>query len=161
MDIRTDIRRLILAASAAALTTVAGASALRAQQPTTPAAADSDARPDEPERWQVKLADGSYRWELRLVRVSARGDTLIVRQAGVTRPDSLVAFPIDSVDELQLVQKSEQRVGRGARGAQGSLTGADDVLYPLWKLEPTERRRVILQIVREHLTEPTPVTRPN
>jgi hypothetical protein len=156
--------QIVLLALLIALAVVIGAPSLRAQQAArsaaaAAAAADSLAASFAAERWQVKLADGSYRWELRLVRASANGDTLVVRQAGVSRPDSMVVLPVDSIDELQLVQKSEQRMGRGARGALGSLTGADDTIYLLWKLEPADRRRVILQIVREHPTEAATTSR--
>src|SRR5918912_739199 len=97
-----------------------GAGAAGAQQQPRAAAAD-------PERWQIERADGSYLWDLRLVRVAgAGGDTLVVAHG-----DTLLRVPVDSVDELRQVKKSAKVVGAGARGILGGLLGADDEVYRL------------------------------
>jgi hypothetical protein len=130
------VRRASLTFLVAAVALCAGEATAQQQRAT---AAD-------PERWQIERADGSYLWDLRLVRVAGRGgDTLVVASA-----DTLVRVPVDSIDELRQVKKSAKVVGAGARGVLGGLLGADDEVYRLSLLTPQERRRTVARLVAEH-----------
>ena len=57
----------------------------------TPPARAQDARKD---RWQLARTDGSYLWDLHLVRLA--GDTLVVERA-----DSVIGVPLAGIDELR------------------------------------------------------------
>ena len=118
-----------LAALIAALA-LAAAEPLRAQ-------ADAPRR----DRWQIARADGSYLWELHLVRLA--GDTLIVEQS-----DSLVKVPLGAIDELRMVQSFEQKGPAGQRSAVAGLAGADDAVVKLTLLSLDERRRLLEELLR-------------
>jgi hypothetical protein len=92
-------------------------------------------------RWQLMFADGTYLWELQLVRLS--GDTLIVAQG-----DTLRAVPLAVLDELRQVGKSIKMVGAGARGVFGGLAGADDEVYKLTLDSVAEKRRIVEALLR-------------
>ena len=93
------------------------------------------------DRWQIMRADGSYLWDLHLVRLS--GDTLVVRQA-----DTLVKLPLAVVDEMRLVQQFEQKGPGGQRSVVAGLAGADDAVLKLTLYTVAERRRLIEELLR-------------
>lgn len=93
------------------------------------------------DRWQIARSDGSYLWDLHLVRLS--GDTLVVEQA-----DSLVALPLGTIDELRMVQSFEQRGPAGQRSAVAGLAGADDTVVKLTLYTVEERRKLLEEILR-------------
>lgn len=121
-----------------------------AAAPAAAQSASSTAPPPEGwsrhDRWQISLHDGSYLWELRLVGL--RGDTLLARQA-----DSVVAVPLDRVDELRLIQASVRRTGEANRATANALAGADDEVYALVRYAPGERRKVVEQALAAHPPE--------
>jgi len=97
----------------------------------------------KPGPWQIRLANGEYLWEVRLLRAS--GDSLVLEQ-----PDSTFAVSLEDLDELRMVRTSEMRLGAGAHEAFGALSGANDAVYPLAVATPEERRRIVRQILAEH-----------
>ena len=101
------------------------------------------------ERWQVALDDGSYVWDIRLVRLA--GDSLVVRQS-----DSLVSVPVAHIDEIRLIRKSEMEVGgEGATaGAMSALVGGDDEIYDLKALAFADRIRTVQKVLLLHPAEP-------
>lgn len=101
------------------------------------------------DRWQVGLEDGSYVWDIRLVRLA--GDSLVYRQA-----DSTGWVSVQQVRELRLIRKTVMRVGEGAGagGAINALTGSDDEVYDLNTLGYAERIRAIQQIFLVHPPSP-------
>jgi hypothetical protein len=127
---------------AALLLALAAAPAAAQSTSSTAAPPEGWSRHD---RWQIALHDGSYLWELRLVGV--RGDTLVARQA-----DTLVAIPLDRVDELRLIQASVRHTGTGEanRATSNALAGADDEVYALVRYAPGERRKVVEQALAAH-----------
>ena len=104
----------------------------------TPPARAQDARKD---RWQLARTDGSYLWDLHLVRLA--GDTLVVERA-----DSVIGVPLAGIDELRLVQSFQQRGPGGQRSAVAGLAGADDTVIKLTLYTVDERRRVLAEILR-------------
>ena len=111
-----------------ALLLVAGAQPLAAQE----------------ERWQVTLDTQEYVWDIRLIRLA--GDSLVVRQS-----DSLRSIPVQQINEIRLIQKSEVQLGAGATaGAMNALMGGDDEIYDLTPLEFADRIRAIQKIFLYH-----------
>jgi hypothetical protein len=108
------------------------------------AAQDTVARntPSFDDRWQLTLNDGSYLWDVRLVRLA--GDTIHVRGR-----DSSAAVTIAQVNELRLIRKSEMQLGTPG-GAMAALTGADDEVYDLTPLEFADRLRAVQKIFLFH-----------
>jgi hypothetical protein len=111
---------------------------------TAASAQDTGARtagsPDD--RWQLTLADGSYLWDVRLVKLA--GDTIHVRGR-----DSTAAVTVAQVNELRLIRKSEMQLGTPG-GAMAALTGADDEVYDLTPLEFADRLRAVQKIFLYH-----------
>jgi hypothetical protein len=95
------------------------------------------------ERWQITTDSGSYIWDIRLVRLS--GDSLIYRQA-----DTLGSVSVQQTREIRLIRKSEMRLGEGAAGAMGALTGGDDEVFDLATLDYAARLHTIQQIFLMH-----------
>jgi hypothetical protein len=113
-----------------------------------PRLAAQSAPPDE--RWQLTLDDGSYVWDIRLVKLE--GDSLVVRQA-----DSLVAVPVAHISEVRLIRKTEVQMAGGgemAGGAMSALMGRDDEVYDLSPLEFAERMRTVQRILLNHPAAP-------
>jgi hypothetical protein len=94
------------------------------------------------DRWQLTLADGSYLWDVRLVKLT--GDSIHAR-----RGDSLAVVSVGQVNELRLIRKSEVQLGTPG-GAMAALTGADDEVYDLTPLEFADRLRVVQKIFLYH-----------
>jgi len=104
-----------------------------------------DARQDD-NRWQLTLADGSYLWDVRLVRLD--GDSIHVRGR-----DSTAAVSVGQVNELRLIRKSEIQLGTPG-GAMSALTGADDDVYDLTPLEFADRLRAVQKVFLLHPPAP-------
>lgn len=98
------------------------------------------------DRWQIKLDQDEYVWDVRLVRLD--GDSLVVRQT-----DSLVQVPVARITEVRLIRKSEMRLGQGAM-AMSALTGGDDEVYDFTPLDFAERLRAIQKLLLYHPSEP-------
>jgi hypothetical protein len=98
--------------------------------------------PDD-ERWQITTDKGDYIWDIRLVKLS--GDSLIFRQA-----DTLGSVSVQQTREIRLIRKSEMRLGEGAAGAMGALTGGDDEVFDLTTLDYAARLRTVQQIFLMH-----------
>jgi hypothetical protein len=96
----------------------------------------AQSRPDD--RWQLTLADGSYLWDVRLVKLE--GDSIHTR-----RGDSVAVVSVAQVNELRLIRKSEVQLGTPG-GAMAALTGADDEVYDLTPLEFADRLRAVQKI---------------
>jgi hypothetical protein len=94
------------------------------------------------DRWQLTLADGSYLWDVRLVKLA--GDTIHVRGR-----DSTAAVTVAQVNEFRLIRKSEMQLGTPG-GAMAALTGADDEVYDLTPLEFADRLRAVQKIFLYH-----------
>lgn len=92
------------------------------------------------DRWQFKLDDESYVWDVRLHRLAA--DTLYV-----TQKDSLIAVPVNRIIEMRLIRKSEMRLGAGAMSA---LTGGDDDVFDLTPLDFAGRLKAVQEVVRRY-----------
>ncbi len=101
------------------------------------------AQSTDDERWQITTDSGSYIWDIRLVRLS--GDSLIFRQA-----DTLGSISVQHTKELRLIRKSEMRMGEGAAGAMGALTGGDDEVFDLTTLDYADRLHTVQQIFLMH-----------
>ncbi len=96
------------------------------------------------DRWQIKLEDGSYVWDVRLQRLN--GDTLFVTQA-----DSLIAVPVARMVEMRLIRKSEMVVGRQSlAGAMSALTGGDDDVFDFTPLDFGARLTAVQEVVRRY-----------
>jgi hypothetical protein len=99
-------------------------------------------------RWQVTLDTQEYVWDIRLVRLE--GDSLVVRQS-----DTLRRIPVEHINEIRLIRKSEVRVGEGAPGGtMSALTGGDDEVYDLTPLEFGDRLRAVQKIFLYYPAEP-------
>ena len=109
---------------------------------TTAAAAQDTGARDADDRWQLTLADGTYLWDVRLVRLD--GDSIHVRGR-----DSTAAVSVGQVNELRLIRKSEMQLGTPG-GAMAALTGADDEVYDLTPLEFADRLRAVQKIFLYH-----------
>jgi hypothetical protein len=96
--------------------------------------------PDD--RWQLTLADGTYLWDVRLVKLA--GDTIHVRGR-----DSTAAVTVAQVNEFRLIRKSEMQLGTPG-GAMAALTGADDEVYDLTPLDFADRLRAVQKIFLYH-----------
>jgi hypothetical protein len=96
--------------------------------------------PDD--RWQLTLADGTYLWDVRLVKLA--GDTIHVRGR-----DSTAAVTVAQVSEFRLIRKSEMQLGTPG-GAMAALTGADDEVYDLTPLDFADRLRAVQKIFLYH-----------
>ena len=96
--------------------------------------------PDD--RWQLTLADGTYLWDVRLVKLA--GDTIHVRGR-----DSSAAVTVAQVNEFRLIRKSEMQLGTPG-GAMAALTGADDEVYDLTPLDFADRLRAVQKIFVYH-----------
>jgi hypothetical protein len=94
------------------------------------------------DRWQLTLADGSYLWDVRLVKLA--GDTIHVRGR-----DSTASVTVAQVNEFRLIRKSEMQLGTPG-GAMAALTGADDEVYDLTPLEFADRLRAVQKIFLYH-----------
>lgn len=101
------------------------------------------AQGQDDDRWQITTNSGDYIWDIRLVRLS--GDSLIFRQA-----DTLGSVSVQQTKEIRLIRKSEMRLGEGAAGAMGALTGSDDEVFDLTTLDYPARLRIIQQIFLMH-----------
>ena len=97
-------------------------------------------KPDD--RWQLTLADGTYLWDVRLVKLA--GDTIHVRGR-----DSTAAVTVTQVNEFRLIRKSEMQLGTPG-GAMAALTGADDEVYDLTPLDFADRLRAVQKIFLYH-----------
>jgi hypothetical protein len=106
----------------------------------TPLAAQQD------DRWQVTLDQDRYVWDVRLVRLD--GDSLVVTQA-----DSSLSLPVERINEIRLIRKSEMRLGDGT-AAMSALTGRDDEVYDFTPLDFAERVRAIQKIFLYHPSKP-------
>ena len=106
----------------------------------TPAAAQTSGSGDD--RWQLTLADGSYLWDVRLVKLE--GDSIHTRGR-----DSVAVVSVGRVNELRLIRKSEIQLGTPG-GAMAALTGADDEVYDLTPLEFADRLRAVQKIFLLH-----------
>jgi hypothetical protein len=98
------------------------------------------------DRWQATLDDGSYAWDIRLVRLD--GESLVFRQA-----DSLGRMPVGQISEMRLIRKSEARIGGeggAAGGAMAALVGGDDEVYDMAAMDFAGRLRQIQQILVTH-----------
>ncbi|HET8622677.1 MAG TPA: hypothetical protein VFM14_03875 [Gemmatimonadales bacterium] len=104
------------------------------------ASAQTSRPPDD--RWQLTLADGSYLWDVRLVKLE--GDSIHARGG-----DSLAVVWVGQVNEMRLIRKSEMQLGTPG-GAMAALTGADDEVYDLTPLEFAERLRAVQKIFLHH-----------
>ncbi len=111
---------------------------------TAPAAAQ-DPHPED-DRWQLTLADGSYLWDVRLVKLE--GDSIHTRSR-----DSAAVVSVAQVNELRLIRKSEIRLGTPG-AAMSALTGADDEVYDLTPLEFADRLRAVQKIFLLHPPAP-------
>jgi hypothetical protein len=98
------------------------------------------------DRWQLMLADGSYLWDVRLVKLE--GDSIHTRGR-----DSAAVVSVAQVNELRLIRKSEMQLGTPG-GAMSALTGADDEVYDLTPLEFADRLRAVQQIFLLHPPSP-------
>jgi hypothetical protein len=114
-----------------------------------PPAAAQTASPPPDDRWQLALNDGSYVWDVRLVRLE--GDSIVVRQA-----DSLVRVPVGRVTELRLVRPTELMAGERGPGAIAALTGASDDVYDLASLDYAERLATVRRIFAARPAPPPP-----
>jgi hypothetical protein len=94
------------------------------------------------DRWQLTLADGTYLWDVRLVKLDA--DSIHTR-----RGDSLAVVWVGQVNELRLIRKSEMQLGTPG-GAMAALTGADDEVYDLTPLDFADRLRAVQKIFLYH-----------
>ena len=94
------------------------------------------------DRWQLTLADGTYLWDVRLVKLA--GDTIHVRGR-----DSTAAVTVAQVNEFRLIRKSEMQLGTPG-GAMAALTGADDEVYDLTPLDFADRLRAVQKIFLYH-----------
>jgi hypothetical protein len=99
-------------------------------------------RRDPDDRWQLTLADGTYLWDVRLVKLA--GDTIHVRGR-----DSTAAVTVAQVNEFRLIRKSEMQLGTPG-GAMAALTGADDEVYDLTPLDFADRLRAVQKIFLYH-----------
>ena len=108
-------------------------------------AAPLTAQTSEDNRWQFTLEDGSYIWDIGLIRLD--GGKIIYRQA-----DTLARVPLAKVTEIRLIRKTETRIGEGIGGGGtiAALTGADDEIYDLGPLDFTGRLRTVQQILLMH-----------
>lgn len=106
----------------------------------TPSAAQTADGGDD--RWQLTLADGSYLWDVRLVKLE--GDSIHTRGR-----DSAAVVSVRQVNELRLIRKSEIQLGTPG-GAMAALTGADDEVYDLTPLEFADRVRAVQKIFLLH-----------
>jgi hypothetical protein len=102
--------------------------------------------PRNDDRWQLSLTDGSYLWDVRLVKLE--GDSIHVRGR-----DSLAVVSVEQVTELRLIRKSEIQLGTPG-GAIAALTGADDEVYDLTPLEFADRLRAVQKIFLLHPPPP-------
>lgn len=100
----------------------------------------------ERERWQIRLDQDQYVWDVRLLRLE--GESLLVRQA-----DSIVMVPVGRISEVRLLRKTEMQLGDGA-AAMSALSGGDDEVYDLSPLDFAERLRAIQKILLYHPPEP-------
>jgi hypothetical protein len=94
------------------------------------------------DRWQLTLSDGSYLWDVRLVKLV--GDSIHVRGR-----DSTAVVSVRKVTELRLIRKSEVQLGTPG-GAMAALTGSDDEVYDLTPLEFADRVRAVQKIFLLH-----------
>jgi hypothetical protein len=99
------------------------------------------------DRWQLMLADGSYLWDVRLVKLE--GDSIHTRGR-----DSVAVVSVAQVNELRLIRKSEIQLGAPG-GAMSALTGADDEVYDLTPLEFADRLRAVQKIFLLHPPPPS------
>ena len=106
------------------------------------AAQTETSRRSDDDRWQLTLADGSYLWDVRLVKLE--GDSIHTR-----RGDSVAVVSVVQVNELRLIRKSEMQLGTPG-GAMAALTGADDEVYDLTPLELADRLRAVQKIFLYH-----------
>lgn len=106
----------------------------------TVSSASAQARAD---RWQFKLEDDTYVWDVRLARLGA--DTLYVTQA-----DSLVAVPVARITEARRIRKSEMQMGGGGStaGAMSALTGSDDDVFDFQTLDFAGRLAALQQLLQ-------------
>lgn len=89
-----------------------------------------------PDRWQLTLADHSYLWDVRLVRLT--GDTLTV-----TARDSAIGAPVQNITEIRLLPETILRVGDGHRSAIGALGDNNAPVFDLASLSIAARRKTI------------------
>jgi hypothetical protein len=100
----------------------------------------------EDERWQIRLDQDHYVWDVRLLRLE--DDSLVLLQA-----DSSLKVPVERITEVRLIRKSEMRLGDGTP-AMSALTGSDDEVYDLGPLDFAERIRAIQKILLYHPSGP-------
>ncbi|HUL69570.1 MAG TPA: hypothetical protein VLT17_04945 [Gemmatimonadales bacterium] len=97
-----------------------------------------------PDRWQLTMDDGSYAWDIALVRLD--GDQLVFRQA-----DTLGRAPVAKISEVRRIAKTEVRMGEGAGGgAMNALTGGDDEVFDMAAMDYEARLRTVQQILLMH-----------
>ena len=107
-----------------------------------PGAAGAQSSGGGDDRWQLTLADGTYLWDVRLVKLEA--DSIHVRGR-----DSVAVVSVAQVSELRLIRKSEIQLGTPG-AAMSALTGADDEVYDLTPLEFADRVRAVQKIFLLH-----------
>jgi hypothetical protein len=95
--------------------------------------------PARPSRWQLGLRDGSYLWDLHLVRLE--NDTLVVTQS-----DSTLRVPLQRIDELRRIRGSEEL---------GAPAGTADRIYRVNHLSLADRRRVVQTILSAETSRST------
>src|SRR5919201_1178882 len=123
--------RVIGALAAVVVCAAPGAAQAAAQKESREAQA-----PARPSKWQVQLSDGSYLWDLRLVRLD--NDTLVVTQS-----DSLVRVPLQRIDELRRIKGSEEL---------GAPAGIGDQIFRVNHLSLEDRSRVVQTLVSAYAT---------
>ena len=85
----------------------------------------------QPERWQITLANSVMLWNVALLRLAA--DSLIVRHA-----DTTARVAVRDITELRLARASDD--------ATGALPSGEQVYqFPVWDVD--QKRRMIQQIL--------------
>src|SRR5919201_5799939 len=126
--------RVIGALAAVVVCAAPGAAQAAAQKESKEAQA-----PARPSRWQLGLNDGSYLWDLRLVRLD--NDTLVVTQS-----DTTVRVPLQRIDELRRIRGAEEL---------GAPAGISDRIYRVNHLSLEDRRRVVQTILSAYASRGT------
>ena len=85
----------------------------------------------QPERWQITLANSVMLWNVALLRLAA--DSLIVRHA-----DTTASVAVRDITELRLARASDD--------APGAPSGEQVYQLPVWDVD--QKRRMIQQILR-------------
>ena len=130
--------RLISALAAVVVCAAPGAAQGAAGKESKKDAEEAEA-PRRPSKWQLQLSDGSYLWDLRLVRLD--NDTLVVTQS-----DSTLRVPLQKIDELRRIKGSEEL---------GAPAGISDQIFRVNHLSLEDRRQVVQTILSAYATRGT------